>query len=170
MKGFAHRSQKFAATLLHFFFFCFPLSLIICLSFPGAVIFKVISFRIFCFFWPQELINVVFLSFSWSSNRPVCFDLVVKTRIPFDNLPCPSFFREGRNSHCHPPLHSSACFNPARYFHLFRMFNGFFCASYDEFYPFFFLFILGKRHRWLSLCSSFVRSLLLFPSSVLQSG
>ena len=67
-KPFQHAFGSATPKIAKLFFFCFPFLLFFfCLYLPCAIIFHFVSFRLVCFFCPQELVDVVFPSF-WSSN------------------------------------------------------------------------------------------------------
>ena len=62
-------TQKTLLCICKFFFFFFPFLLFLLAYLASAVVFfQIVSFCFFCFLWPRKFIDVVFPSFSWSSN------------------------------------------------------------------------------------------------------
>ena len=84
-----------AAVLCEPFFLFFPFFLFLCLHLPCIVVFQFVSSGRFRFFWPQTLVDFIFLSLSWSLHWSVCFDSVIKSKIPFRYFTCPALLRLG---------------------------------------------------------------------------
>ena len=113
------------------FFLFFPFFLFLCVHFPCIVVFQVVSFGRFRFFWPQTLVDFIFPSLSWSSHWSVCFDSVVKSKIPFRYFTCPALLGERCDSQRHSSLHPSVSLYPTWYLCFHHVFFCFFCASFD---------------------------------------
>ena len=87
----AHLSQNAAAALWLLFVnasssIC-PLLRILYLLYPCVIVLKIVSLSFFVLFIVKEFVDLVFPSFSWSSDRSVSSDACFKSGIPFCTFP-----------------------------------------------------------------------------------
>ena len=117
---------------------------VFCIYLPSAVVFQVVSFRFFCFFWPQLFVDVVFPSFLGLPTDlfvPIllsgqgflsiillvhrsCGEIAILIAILHFSLLCVSIQRGS--------------------FTFFHVIFGFFRAPFDDFYPFLFFFFFQQ--------------------------